>query len=314
MLAGHAVGGLLVGLVALSMLSVGLARPTRRHVRSLYEYARYSWLGSLKARSFNDVDVLLLGVFVRPSLVGVYAAAWSVANFLTIFDSAMSTTLFPEISRASAEEAGASISSLVEQSLAFGGLFLVPGLFGAALLGDRLLRVYGPEFVAGTTVLWVLVLATLLYAYQKQLMTALNGVDRPDVAFRINAVFVAANVVLNVVLVSTVGYVGAAVATAASAALGVALAGAALARIVEFRVPVGEFARQFLAAGAMAAVVWALEVLVETGTEIEHNFATLIVLVTVGAATYFLTLLAVSPAFRATVIANSPVRVPDPRG
>lgn len=314
MLAGHLVGSLLVGLVAISLLSVGLERPTRRHVRSLYEYARYSWLGSLQSRSFNDVDVLLLGVFVQSSLVGVYAAAWSIANFLTLFDSAISTTLFPEISRASAAEEAASVSQMVEQSLAFGGLFLVPGLFGGALLADRLLRIYGPEFVAGTTVLWVLVLATLLYAYQKQLLTALNGLDRPDAAFRINAVFIATNVALNVALISTVGFVGAAVATALSAAFGVALSGYVLRRTIEFRVPVGEIGRQFLAAAVMAGAVRGLETLLEVGTDVEHNFAMVALLVAVGAATYFLTLFGLSARFRATVLANSPVGLPVQQG
>ena len=309
MLAGYAIGSLLVGIVGLSLLSVGLTRPTRRHVRSIYEYARYSWLGSLKARSFNDVDILLLGVFVQSSLVGVYSAAWSIANFLTLFDSALSTTLFPELSRAQAEDSEESISRLVEQSLTFGGLFLVPGLFGSALLAERLLRIYGPEFTQGATVLWVLVLATLLYAYQKQLMTALNGVDRPDVAFRINAVFITGNAVLNVVLIRTMGFLGAAVATAIAAGLGLALAGYVLRSIIAFRVPVGEIARQFAAAGVMSLVVVGAETVVEASA-LDHNLATVVVLVVVGASTYFLTLFGISGTFRATVISNSPVPLP----
>ena len=310
LLAGHLVGSLLAGIVAVSLVSVGFARPTRRHVRSLYDYAKYSWLGTLKGRSFNDVDVLLLGVFFQSSVVGVYAVAWSIAKFLTLFDSAITTTLFPEISRASADEETRSVSLLVEQSLAFGGLFLIPGLFGAALLADRLLRIYGPEFTQGTTVLWVLVLATLVYAYQKQLMTAISGIDRPDISFRINAVFIATNVVLNVVLIATIGFVGAAIATAASAGLGAVLAGYKMRQIVEFQMPVGEIGRQFLAAGVMAVIVWGLESLVVTSFGVSNNVVILGFLVGVGGATYFLTLFSISAEFRATVISNSPVPLP----
>ncbi|QCC46962.1 flippase [Halobellus limi] len=306
MIAGYAIANFLVAVVGLGLLSVGVARPSRKHFASLYEYAKFSWLGGLQSRSFNDVDVLLLGVFLQSSLVGVYSAAWSIAKFLTLFDSAVSSTLFPELSRADAEGRQSSVAGLVEDSLTYGGLVLIPGLFGGILLGDRLLRIYGPEFVTGASVLWILIAATLLYGYQKQLLNALNGIDRPKATFRINAAFIAANVILNVLLIPTVGLVGAAVATALSAGVGVVLALVTLRSEIEFEIPLGEIARQFAAAAAMAAVVVGVETLLRTAIDLNHNFATVVLLVAVGAGTYFITLFGISEAFRSTVFDNSP--------
>jgi O-antigen/teichoic acid export membrane protein len=307
MLVGYAVGTLLVGIAGLALLSVSVVRPTRHHFEALFEYAKFSWLGGLQSRSFNDVDVLLLGVFVQSSLVGVYSAAWSIAQFLTLFDSAVSSTLFPELSRADAEGNRRAVADLVEQSLTYGGLVLIPGLFGGVLLGERLLRIYGPEFVQGATVLWILILSTLLYGYQKQLVNALNGIDRPGTSFRINAAFIAVNVVLNVALISTIGFVGAAIATALSAAVGVVLALSTLRSEVAFAVPTGEILRQIAAATAMAAVVLGSEIVFETTIDLNHNFATVVVLVAVGATTYFALLFGISAAFRSTVVENSPL-------
>jgi O-antigen/teichoic acid export membrane protein len=136
MLAGYAVGGLLVRVAGATALSVRPVRPQRRHFEALYEYAKFSWLERIKPRSFNDFDILLLGVFVQPSLVGVYSAAWSVANFLTLFDSAVSSTLFPELSRLDAEGERESVAGLVEDSLTYGGLLLLSGFVGGGLFGD----------------------------------------------------------------------------------------------------------------------------------------------------------------------------------
>ena len=61
----------------------------------------------------------------------------------------MSSTLFPELSRLDAEEEKESLAGLVEDSLTYGGLLLLPGFVGGGLLGDRLLRIYGPGFVEG---------------------------------------------------------------------------------------------------------------------------------------------------------------------
>ncbi|WP_049985755.1 flippase [Halobellus rufus] len=307
MLAGYAVATLLVALAGLAVVSARLTRPSREHFEKLYEYAKFSWLGGLKSRSFNDVDVLLLGVFVQSSLVGVYSAAWSIAQFLTLFDSAVSSTLFPELSRADAEGNRRVVAGLVEQSLTYGGLILIPGLFGSFLLAERILRIYGPEFVQGATVLWILVLATLVYGYQKQLLNALNGIDEPRTAFRINAAFIATNVALNVLLISALGVVGAATATALSAGVGTVLALSALRSEVDFAVPFGEILRQFLSATMMALTVVGSETVIETVTTLNHNFATVVLLVTVGAATYFLTLLGISGTFRTTFRENSPL-------
>ncbi len=305
LLIGYGVGGVLIGVLGLLYVSTSLERPRKRHFRSLYEYAKYAWLGGLKSRSFNDVDVLVLGAFVPSALVGVYAVAWSIAKFLDLFGTAVSDTLFPEISRATADGEDATASQLVEDSLAYGGLIVVPGLVGGLLLGDRLLAIYGPEFVQGTAVLGLLLLATLLYGYQKQLLTALNAVDRPDLAFRINLAFIAINAVLNVLLVWRIGWTGAAIATAISAGIGLALAYAALTDVLAFRTPIREIGRQWVSAGLMGGGVWFVLQLV--GTAEVGNLVAVPAVVAFGAGLYFATLLGISRQFRRTVRRNLPL-------
>jgi O-antigen/teichoic acid export membrane protein len=307
MIVGYATAGLVVIIGGLPLLSSNFVKPTRRHFEDLLQYAKFSWLGGLQSRSFNDVDVLLLGIFVKPSLVGVYSVAWSIATILTLFDSAVSSALFPELSRADAEERQGSVANLIEESLTYAGLILIPGLFGGVLLGEELLRIYGSEFVRGATVLWILILATSLYGYQKQLLNALNGIDRPSAAFRINAVFITLNIILNLLLISTIGFLGAAIATAISTAVGVLLSLYVLRSEVTFQIPFAEILRQIAAAMMMAVIVFGVKTAIETMTTISHNFGTVIVLVGVGVVVYFIVLFGISTAFRSTVIENSPV-------
>ena len=310
MIAGYAAGGIFVGVIALLYVTVPFRRPAIRHFKSIYDYAKYAWLGGLKSRSFNDVDILVLGVFVGEALIGVYAAAWSLARFLNLFGGALSSTLFPEISRLSKQKETDAVSGLVEDALTFAGLIVLPGLVGGLLLGDRLLAVYGPEFVEGTTVFGLLLLAVLVYGYQKQLLNALNAVDRPDIAFRINAAFIAANASLNVALIWRYGIVGAAIATAASAVLGVTASYVALGRLLEFETPLGEIARQLLAAGVMGIAVHATRTAGEGTALSAINELFVALLVALGAGVYFLVLLAISSTFRDVVRRNLPVDLP----
>lgn len=310
MLVGYASGGLVVAVVGVAFLSVGVRLPSVEHFRSLFDFARFSWLGNLSGRTFNDMDVIVLGALVSPALVGVYAVAWSLTSFVGAFGSSIHQSTFPELSRASAEERRNALEGLLTDSLSNIGLFAIPGLFGAAVVGDRLLRLYGDEFVRGATVLVLLVCAMLLWDYQNQALGTLDAINRPDLSFRVNVVFVALNLGLNVALVVAFGWVGAAVATVLSTAVGLSLAVGYLHQLVDFSFPTAEIGRQIGAAAAMAIVVFGVRRLIESADVVNHNAAIVVLLVALGGIVYFLLLTAVSEQFRSTVAANSPVDLP----
>jgi O-antigen/teichoic acid export membrane protein len=310
MLAGAIVGITFAGAIGLLWVTIRPARPAKRHFRSLYDYAKFSWLGNLKSRAFNEVDILLLGVFVPTSLVGVYSVAWSLSKFLDLFGTAIRSTLFPELSRTSAQESKQAAAGMVEDALAYTGLIAIPGLVGGILLGDRLLMLYGEEFTDGSAVLGLLILAVLIFSYQKQLMGGLNGLDRPDLAFRVNVAFILLNAGLNLGLIRLYGIEGAAVATVLSTTISLGLAYYMLSQLITFQLPYGELSRQVVAALAMGvAVFWARKFLSSTGM-VNNNAIIVVSLVGLGAGVYFLTLLVISTEFRATVDRNLPVDVP----
>ncbi len=310
MVFGYVAGTLLVGVLGLVFLSVRLSVPGKEHFVSLYEYAKYAWLGGLKSRTWNEIDILILGAMVPASLVGIYSVAWGIAKFLNVFGTALTKTLFPELSRADAKENTALVQTLINDSLTYGGLILIPGLVGGAVLADRLLLIYGSEFTEGVVVFVVLVVAYLIYGYWKQLMNALKALDRPDLAFRINLVFILLNVSLNVLLILTIGWLGAAIATATAATVGLILAFRLLRQIVQFTIPSGEIARQWSSALLMGLIVYGARELGETHWISIHNELFVVALVILGAIVYFLTMLAISRTFRTTVSNNSPLDIP----
>jgi len=306
---GHVAGFALVAVVGgtfvIGRLN-GVALPGRRHYRSLFEYAKFSWLGRLETRMFNHTDVIVLGVFVPQALIGIYSIAWNIAMFFILFSGSISTTLFPEMSERAANETPQAVADLLEEALSYAGLLLIPGLVGGVLLGERVLRLYGDEFTQGTTILALLITAALFRAYQKQHLNTLNAIDRPDLSFRANAAFVVLNLTLNVVLIYVYGWIGGAVATGLSVLASLAIAYRYLSSIIDYTIPVVELAYQWLAALLMGAVVTGGLWVENSYGVLNHNAATVIVLVGLGAATYFLVLLGLSGRFRRTVSDNLP--------
>src|SRR5690606_38808576 len=85
----------------------------------------------------------------------------------------------------------------------------------------------------------------------------LNALDRPKDSFRVTAVAVTANVVLNILLIPAYGIVGASLATLVTMVLNAALAHRALSRNIRVRIEPRAVGHIVLAALIMAAVVMA---------------------------------------------------------
>lgn len=301
-LLGHGVSLLLAAVVAFVWYEVRPTPPSVKDLKSLYEFARYSWLNLVQSRAISSVDTIVLALFVQSSLVGIYQVTWTLASMLYLFSNSIRSTLFPEVSELSADADYDRIRHLFDEAIAYSGLFVIPGLFGAALLGDRVLRIYSPEFTQGASILLILIVARLLTAYGEQCIGILNAIDRPDITFRINAAFIASNLCLNVVLVSEFGWFGAAFATAVSTGAMFVLGLLALKReLGGLTVPYGELGREVAASAAMAVVVYGLE-----GIAPPSNIAT-VVLVGAGAAVYAAAIVALSRRLRQKVRTLVPV-------
>lgn len=303
LLAGYIVAGIVTSAVGLYYLSVSLKRPGGEDFRSIVSFAQYAWLGRLGSRTFSSMDTIVLGFFVSSSFIGYYEVAWNLASILAIFGVAIAQTLFPEVSRTASEGDQEQVGSLITDSLSYTGLFLIPGLVGSYLIGDLVLRIYGNEFQQAMTVLVLLVSARLVYEYGNQLINGLNGIDRPDLAFRLNLVFVIVNVGLNVALVALYGWIGAAVATLLSAVLTFVLAYHLFTQLITITVPLVEIRNQVLAALGMGAVVYVGRLL------LPERVLAGVALVAVGGAAYLLFLAAISEDFRTTVRRNLPLDV-----
>jgi O-antigen/teichoic acid export membrane protein len=311
---GGGVAGLVWGYVAGAVVAVAAGAvllslrpkwPDREQISSVVDFTRYSWLSGIEERSFSAMDTVVLGVFVSQSFIGYYEVAWNLASLLAIFGNSISESLFPTISELESNAERESVRDLLNNGLAYTGLFLIPGFVGVVLVGEPILGLYGSEFEQAGTVLAILVVARLIYAYEAQFIMTLNAIDYPDIAFRVNLVFVASNIVLNVVLVYLYGWVGAAVGTATAAFVGLIVAYYALTDVIDLKIPVGELARQLVAAIAMGVVLYPTRGVV-LGL-LETRIVEALLLVSFGAGVYFAVLVVLSTRFRTTVRNNIPI-------
>lgn len=290
---GHAASLVVAAVVGIALFDVRPMIPTRRHFASLLDYGRYSWLGSLQTQMFGWMDTTLLAFFVASSLIGIYEVAWTLASTLALISNAVQQTLFPELSDLGTDDRFDRIHHYLNEGLVFTGIFVIPGLFGAAILGPRILQIYRPEFRQGSTILLILIAARGIAAFGSQFLSGINALDRPDVAFKINGVFVVTNLTLNAILIWRFGWYGAAAATAISACLMAGLGYYGLSALIgRPSIPVFEIGKQVLAAVVMAVVVFVLTEMAPGG-----HYLT-IGIVGIGAIVYSVVLVVISARVR----------------
>jgi len=162
----------------------------------------------------TQTDVLMIGYRLGPESAGVYAAA-SRTSLLVLFGvTAVSAVAAPLIARLHA--AGRLAELKIMTTWALRGILLValPVALVLALSGRSVLGLFGTDFVAGYPALLVLIGGRLLSAAMglAGFMMTMTGNERQAAT----SLFVAAivNIALNYLLISWLGIIGAALATA----------------------------------------------------------------------------------------------------
>lgn len=254
-------GGLTVMLVwSAYRSSFALGWPTIQQAQSLVDFSKYSFVASVSGYVFSWTDIVIIGLLLTKSHVGVYEIAWRVTAVMTLFSTSISTTIYPQVSKWDAEDEIDRIEQVVSKATTFPLLFIVPGVFGIAIFSHEILRIlFGAQFSSGWLVLIVLMAGRIPQSFHFIFSRTLNGLDRPDLGAKAVLVAIASNVVLNIVLILQYGITGAAVATSVSFVVSALIHAYYLSDFLSIRVPVSRLTGIVVAAFGMAGVLWYVE-------------------------------------------------------
>ncbi len=163
------------------------------------------------------IDVLVIGLLASDTAVGLYSLAATLAEGLAQSAIVIRNIVNPIITRfyTSEDLAGlrAFLSKTVRRSYAF---YVVAGLAAMAIYPLFIQLFLDQEFSASTPAFNILVVGTLLVAGYLPLDMLLVQIGRPWLQTRVKAIAMVTNLALNLALVSLIGIIGAALATAVS--------------------------------------------------------------------------------------------------
>lgn len=163
------------------------------------------------------IDTLMIGIFASPGDVGVYNVVYPLANLLTMVFSSLSFLFMPILSELHAEERTEQMGRLYEVATKWIALSTLPLLLVMVSFPTAaIVLTFSAQYEAGATALVVLAVGFFVNATVGLNENVLQSIGDTGTILRANAVAAVVNVVLNLALVPTYSYLGAAVGTAAA--------------------------------------------------------------------------------------------------
>ncbi len=276
---------------AMYKTSVGIGRPTRTQAHSLVDYAKYSIIPEIDGQVHSWMDVLIIGFFLTQADVGAYEIAWQVAGPVLLLTGAIGTTIFPQISSWSADDAIGQLEMLFPKLIIPSVIFVFPAFFGGLLLSKEILGlIFGEEFTAAWLALIILITGKLPRAIRQIVGKSLLGLNRPDLVTHAAVVDIIANLLLNLILIWQFGIVGAALGTVLSMTLGTIHRTYYLSKFIKIRIPYHELGWCLLSSVAMYGILYIGKHIIEISSII-HLFG----FIFAGAALYGIFILSYQP-------------------
>ena len=231
----------------------GLGIPTTHGVVDCTRFSIGAMGNQIAGSLLYKVDRVLVGFFLGASAVGIYSAAYSVAQLIKLFYQPISISFFPEFSKLWTDEQYGDIQHYMRAGIRYAAMIGIPAVAGFAIVGEDVLNLLStPEVAeAGHSVL-ILIGAGLLLrgigVFYSQLFYAM-GTSR--VPFMVTGITVVLNVTLNVLLIPILGINGAALTTIVSFGVAAFIMGYLWQRHLPVRPEIGPIGRVLIASGVM---------------------------------------------------------------
>ncbi|MFB6177275.1 MAG: oligosaccharide flippase family protein, partial [Halobaculum sp.] len=318
LVSGAAIGMAVSTAATLYLLPVGIDRPNRSHLRSLFEFGKYSFFRGIAGRFYDNIDIIVIAYFLGQGSAGDYTVPFRLGLALAVFSGSISNATFPEISRHAAEEQYERIERITTDGIVFSTLLAIPATVGLAVLARPIIvTLFTEEFAQGAFVAVLAVAIQIPDGLRSVFTSGIDGMDRPDLTLKADGIIVGVNLVLDLLLVPTVGIVGAAAASLAAISCASLYLGYTL--FSEFELPARSFpirplAAEVVAALAMGGVVYWLRGVIDLGAVVRllsvlpvasgtiDSLLRLAVLISVGVVVYFAVLLTISGSVRRRVV------------
>jgi len=233
------------------------------HIKSLSAFSFWLFLTTSGMMVFSQADTIIIGHLLDMVNIGIYRITLQFTMVASFSTNAIRDTLWPRISRWGKTNEIDLVEESLSRAISYSLILAIPVFVGGVLLGDRLLlQFYGADFARGYQTLIILLAVQVVNTFQFLFTMYLDALDNPKESFKVTAVGVVINIVLNFILIPIMGVSGAAIATLATMTLNALLARRALSKLMKIQMERQSLLNILIASIAMGALVGGYRLLI----------------------------------------------------
>lgn len=233
-----------VSVLALARMSSFITYPIDdlgRRVGKLVRFAKHLASASAVNMVQNQIDTLMIAVFLTPEDVGAYGVAVVSVSFITIVPSAIQTVTYPTTAAYLACGDREGLHQLLDLSMKRSACLLAPAGAFLAFFGGPLIHIlFGREYGQSVVPMFILLIGRVIRGGTiVPIGGSLSAAGRPQFLTALSAIAATINVTLNALLIPRFGIAGAATATSVTLLIDTVLSLIFTARIL--RIPFDGF-------------------------------------------------------------------------
>ncbi len=239
---------------------IGIRRP---HFTRLKEYLKYGLPLSPRSIAFwlvNLSDRYVIGYFLGTASVGIYAAAYGIGSLPYAVTGTLTFVLLATISKSYDQNRLDEVKVHIDYTLKYFLAIIIPFLFGSGILAEPVLRLFSTAEIAreGRFIVPIIALAVSLLGLHNITMYSLMLKKKTGWMAIIWVAAAALNIGLNIVLVPSIGIMGAALTTLLAYTLGFIFVSYLSYKALPFTFPWKFILKSLLASAVMSGLVWFL--------------------------------------------------------
>ena len=198
----------------LIMSQIGFVIPRFTHIKEYLQFSLPLTPSALVRWVTESSDRYLVTYFLGLGSMGVYSAAYSIGSLIQLFVSPLQLILLPELSKLFDEDKTDQVRTYLSHSLRYFLLITIPAVFGLSALAKPLLGIFTTQdFLSGWSVIPIIALSGLLVGIFQIFVNIMLLVKETKSATYINVIAAVSNVILNFLLIPSIGIIGAALST-----------------------------------------------------------------------------------------------------
>ncbi len=193
---------------------IGFVIPRFTYIKEYLQFSLPLTPSALVRWVTESSDRYLVTYFLGLGSMGVYSAAYSIGSLIQLFVSPLQLILLPELSKLFDENKTDQVRTYLSHSLRYFLLITIPAVFGLSALAKPLLGIFTTQdFLSGWLVIPIIALSGLLVGIFQIFVNIMLLVKETKSATYINVIAAVSNVLLNILLIPSIGIIGAALST-----------------------------------------------------------------------------------------------------